>query len=394
MARHLDRDDLLAAINLAALATELCGPPHGQGRNARWHCPNPNHPDAHPSMTIFRGYRSPRWHCHACGAGGTAIDLYATATGATIGDTIRHLAQQAGLERDGSSVAAPSARNSGAAPIRTPERAPRGPDAAIELYVTAAQQLLWSPQGQGAREYLRRRRLLDPDLLQLNRVGYDPGPRDLARATGLPHRGSGIVLPVLDERDRAIYCVTRYFDPTTAGLRYDNVSSQRAINPKVAFLRNPVDRHPDVVVVTEGIIDGLTVARHGYRAISVLGAASAAVGCAERIIEGETARHIVLALDGDSAGRTATTRLASTLAARGHAATIVGVRRGDLNGASDDTLHIMLSSAAGPAMYPRSPPTSDRHSVEFREVPSAVEATSRSRGREATLEVCDPPGVF
>ncbi len=174
---RIDRDTLLATVDLAALATELCGPPHGHGRNARWRCPNPNHPDVHPSMTVFHGHRSDRWHCHACGAGGTAIDLYATATSASIGAAIRDLANRAGLERRDATAPVPSVPTIRAPLPGAPEPALRGPDPAIELYVAAAQQLLWSPQGQGSREYLRSRNLLDRELLELNRVGYDPGPR-------------------------------------------------------------------------------------------------------------------------------------------------------------------------------------------------------------------------
>ena len=43
MPTTIQRDALLEATDLNALATELCGPPTGHGRGARWHCPNPTH---------------------------------------------------------------------------------------------------------------------------------------------------------------------------------------------------------------------------------------------------------------------------------------------------------------------------------------------------------------
>ncbi|SNQ46595.1 hypothetical protein FRACA_1480003 [Frankia canadensis] len=75
----VDRDAVLDRTDLAALATEICGDPQGRGRGARWHCPNPAHPDEHPSMGIYQGFQGRwRWKCHACGEGGTAVDLLTT----------------------------------------------------------------------------------------------------------------------------------------------------------------------------------------------------------------------------------------------------------------------------------------------------------------------------
>ena len=53
----VDRDAVLDRTDLAALATEICGDPQGRGRGARWHCPNPAHPDEHPSMGIYQGFQ-------------------------------------------------------------------------------------------------------------------------------------------------------------------------------------------------------------------------------------------------------------------------------------------------------------------------------------------------
>jgi hypothetical protein len=61
----LDRDELLARTDLADLATQICGPARGRGRSSRWHCPNPEHPDEHPSMGIYlNGHGLQRWKCH------------------------------------------------------------------------------------------------------------------------------------------------------------------------------------------------------------------------------------------------------------------------------------------------------------------------------------------
>jgi len=95
-----DRDELLAAVDLAELATEVCGPGEGRGPSAKWRCPNPDHPDTHPSMTVYAGQRSQRWKCHSCGDGGTAIDLVMTARRCGVRDAIEALAARANMLPD------------------------------------------------------------------------------------------------------------------------------------------------------------------------------------------------------------------------------------------------------------------------------------------------------
>ncbi|HYT10105.1 MAG TPA: hypothetical protein VEL73_05525, partial [Mycobacteriales bacterium] len=89
----IDRTDVLDRTDLADLVTEICGPPHGGGRSARWHCPNPDHPDAHPSMGLYTGRQGvTRWKCHSCGEGGTAVDLVMISAGIGARAALRELA--------------------------------------------------------------------------------------------------------------------------------------------------------------------------------------------------------------------------------------------------------------------------------------------------------------
>jgi hypothetical protein len=160
----IDRDEVLERTDLAELATEICGPPRGTGAGRRWHCPNPNHPDEHPSMGIYRttgGHQ--RWKCHACGEGGTAVDLLMISTGIGPGPALRELARAAGLHVD--PIAAPQPPRPKRPFPRAPQSAPspeREPDPAVEEFVARAAELLWQPVGQGARQHLHARGLADP----------------------------------------------------------------------------------------------------------------------------------------------------------------------------------------------------------------------------------------
>ena len=67
--------EVLAHTDLAALLTSLSGPPVGTGRSARWPCFSPDHPDEHPSVTMFVDRKGiERWRCWSDGHAGTAID--------------------------------------------------------------------------------------------------------------------------------------------------------------------------------------------------------------------------------------------------------------------------------------------------------------------------------
>src|SRR6266496_6224419 len=137
---RIDRDEVLARTDLARLATEVCGEPVGRGHGTKWHCPNPDHPDRHPSMSIYRGRRGhPRWKCHSCGEGGTAIDLVMITSRLRAGDALRQLASELGMH-----AADPIPSRSGHPSTAVPAPAaaqPRQPSPAVERLVDQAADL-------------------------------------------------------------------------------------------------------------------------------------------------------------------------------------------------------------------------------------------------------------
>jgi DNA primase len=356
MATTVDRTALLARVDLVELAEELLGPGRGRGRWATWRCPAPQHGDqtgATPPVTIFAGRDGlQRYHCHACGAGGTAIDLVMAVRGTSVRDAIEELADRAGCPPH-EPRPRPARHESRRA---EPRAAP--PDPAVEAYVSACEHQLWTPRGEPVRSWLRRRGL-DDDVLAANRVGADPGPRFLARPAGLPHRGSAAVFPALADTGRAIYLQARYLDPGRAGRKYDNPSEHLAVNPRVASLRAQNARD-DVLLVCEGIPDGLVAVQAGFRAAVVLGAGLPSPSIASELATLAGDVPIVLAFDADTRGRAGTTRLAELLA--GHARRVgvleVPERHGDLNAwliARGPRYAVELGSHVARALNPRSP---------------------------------------
>src|SRR5207248_1173242 len=183
-----DRDEILARVDLAALCEETLGPPKGQGRSATWPCPAPRHgtqTGKSPPVSIFMTrYGEQRWRCHACGAGGTAIDLVMTTQNLGFRDAIEVLAQRTGV------TASVDPRPLRPANIERPKPlAPGEVKPELEHYVDACEAWMWSPRGMPMRRWLRARGLQEA-VVRANRLGADPGPNALARAKGLPRAGA------------------------------------------------------------------------------------------------------------------------------------------------------------------------------------------------------------
>jgi hypothetical protein len=198
----------------------------------------------------------------------------------------------------------------------SPAAPPAWPDPCVERYVAAAEAALWDGRGGPGREWLFSRGFSE-QVLRANRVGFDPGRRALPRERGLPWRAAGVVYPVLDGEGAALYCQTRYLDPSAAGGgKYANPTSELAANPRVAALRTTAPNPAaDVTVVTEGIPDGLAAAHLGVRVGAVIGAANHGTLVAHRLHQLFPGGTFLVVFDADHAGRRGGELLAAHLAA-------------------------------------------------------------------------------
>jgi DNA primase len=293
--------EMLDRTDLASVLTELAGAPAGQARTARWHCFVPSHEDRDPSVTMFVDRRGiERWRCWSDGHAGTAVDAVMIARGVGLGAAIEWLNQ-----RDpGHTPPAP----------RQPAAASRQPlqplSAQLKRWVNECEHRLWRPDGEGALEWLRRRGLSDT-VLRANRIGYDPGHHVAARTFGLP-RWRGITICSFHPDGELAYAQVRNLDGN-APSKYTNPTPRHGAVPALTFPRGAPRGGP--IVVTEGILDGLSAVDAGFRAASLISTAQAAVSGGRRSPAAELLREhahgcvVVLALDGDPAGRAATTAI-------------------------------------------------------------------------------------
>ena len=286
--------DVLTRTDLAALLTELTGEPVGSGPRARWHCCDRDHPDEHPSVTMFIDRDGiGRWRCWSGGHAGTAIDALIAAQPFTVAAAISVLAER---------LHGPAPQRS---TTRTADRtSARAFSDAARHYAMACAELLNTPAAGDAVRWLRARGL-SAQVLAVNQVGYDPGPRRLPREHGLPTAG-GVTFPSYDAAGQMIYVQTRHLHPDSPR-KYSNPTVAHGDVPAVTFPHLGPDVNRDrPVVVTEGVPDGLIAVDAGFRAATVISASLANRRSADEIVRytGPTA-PVYLALDNDPAGRVA-----------------------------------------------------------------------------------------
>ena len=124
------------------------------------------------------------------------------------------------------------------------------------------------------------------------------------------------MFPALDSDGAIAYLQTRYIDPGEHRSKYGNPTSRLGDNPRHGWTQ-PVGPPKQPVIVCEGFPDALTASGAGYTTVAVLGALNATPALAERIAPRIGGRPVIVAFDGDDAGRSASRILTGALARHG-----------------------------------------------------------------------------
>lgn len=293
---RIDRDDLLARVDLDQLLDALTTG-HGHGHRRTWNCPDPDHPDVHPSVTTHTDSRgTQRWKCWSGGHGGTAIDAVVAARRLSVGEAIRWLNDNyARLDP----IDPP--------PPPRPGRPVGQPAPEVIEYVERCAKLLWTPAGRPVKEWLNDRGYAD-DVLALNKVGADPGRRYLPRPRGFPGGWPAAVYPALDRTGAITYFQARYLDPPEGRGKYDNPSRRWATNPRLGWVRPASEAPRSTLTLCEGLADAVALATAGRAAVGVLGTHAINHALLRAVKQDAAGFPMAICFDGDDAGRTAATR--------------------------------------------------------------------------------------
>ncbi len=338
MTAVLDRDRIVEATDLATLADELLGPRRGTSRSPTWACPSPEHAQTGrtPPVSVFRARGGEeRWHCHGCGIGGSAVDLVMVARGVPVREALEELGSRVGI-REPYIAGGDGPFQRGTMPAAPPGR--RGDLDGLASYVDDCARRLWRPDGRPVLRWLTESRGLPEEVLRRNKIGADRGRRYQGRPDGMPSAGWAAVLPI-HEDGRPVFAQLRALNPLPGRPRYLNAATRLAPNPRVG-LYEPVEPVGPCVLVTEGVLDALSVNAAGFRAAALLGAtavASAGMDSAGDDVANRLAASgatLVVAFDADEAGQRGAGNLVRHLSAKGRRAARLHVppAANDLNG--------------------------------------------------------------
>ena len=313
------------------------------GANFKGLCPfhDENTPsfNVHPGMGIFK--------CFGCGEGGHAIQFLMKIEGWNFPETVRHLAEKAGVE-----IPEEDAEEAEAMRKRR-----KGRKLYLEIMEAARdffEQMLWSEAGRIGQMYLRERGIGE-ETARSFRVGYAPDgwdhllnhlkrkgyqPEWLQRAGLVNSRDGGghydrfrhrVIFPVVDVWGNTLAFGGRTLAADTKGAKYIN-------SPETAFYTKGNELYgldvakrqiqkEEFVLVVEGNFDVIALHDQG------LGMTVAPMGTAltekQARLMGRYARKVVIGFDGDSAGEEATLRCMKALDQAGLEALVIRFVDGD-----------------------------------------------------------------
>lgn len=339
----IDRDEVLARVDLEELADRLVGPRKMIGSSAKWPSPVQGHEQTGktPPMSIFVDRNGvQRWTCFATGHRGTAFDLVMETRGCDFKEAVAYLAGTVGV--DAGPVPDHGRRTAKARKAPQPLSEPQireGLDA-LRQWHTECEQWLVTHSGRLGRQWLDARGYGADDIAAA-RVGYDPGPRRVPRPRGLPRVRPALVLPVMTAEGEVVFAQSRALNPASTGKYFNPVAglegkAEVAVpNPGIGWLQPgdaPAEGHP--LVLCEGITDAIAARPAGFECGCIIGTGNAV---RDEVVAAVTAhaggRAVVLCFDGDDAGVKVAAKVVGQLRAAGCAAGAVAFEGMDLTDA-------------------------------------------------------------
>ncbi len=272
--------------------------------------------NVNPSKGIYK--------CFGCGAGGNVLGFLMEIEGWNFPETVRHLAERNGVE-------IPEESDEDRESMRKRREGKKAYLRVMELAREFYQESLWSDRGRAARQYLAERGV-DEETARTFQLGYAPEgwehlishlashqiPPSWAARAGLAlarNRGEGhydrfrhrVMFPVIDIWGNTVAFGGRVFAANDDSPKYVN-SSETAFYIKGDHLyglhaAKKGIQDTDHAVLVEGNFDVITLYAAGVRnAVSPMGTAFTA---RQAKLLSRYARKVVVAFDGDSAGKAA-----------------------------------------------------------------------------------------
>jgi DNA primase catalytic core len=316
-----------AANDLAAIVAERGIAIRRKGRQLVASCPFHEERTASFTVSPARGL----YHCFGCGAAGDVIGFVTKHDKVTFGQALDTLARRAGLdlqklmqERPRSLLRTPlDARTP--PPDEPPPASESVSPAAVLARVVAHYHRTFCER-KDAQEYLARRGLTDLDLLRALQVGYADGSLLKVIPREGPLRAQLLSLGVITAEGRELLggCVVVPIPDPLSG-EWTSLYGRGLRTPRHCYLPGPLRgvvnfqaaRSSSEVILTESILDALSFHQAGIAtAIPIYGTNGFTPDHLD-LLKRERVTRVILALDGDAAGRKATDALKEKLTAAG-----------------------------------------------------------------------------
>lgn len=309
------KEEIKRRIDIVELVSQYV-PLHRAGRRFGARCPFHQEKTASFYVDPERG----NWKCFGCGAYGDIFSFVMQMEGLTFPEAAERLAQRAGVQWS----AGPGGEKQG----RERTAILKANEAAADYF----RQMLVSPQGEPAREYIAKRGLSDKSVQDF-RIGYAPAGWDgllrhlggkgysekLLEAAGLvkPRATGGcydvfrhrVMFPIVDVSGRVVGFGGRALDPEEPA-KYLN-SPDTVVFKKGAMVyglnvaREAITQSKTALVV-EGYIDVISLVEAGFRnVVACLGTATSELHL--RLLA-RYAENLCFVYDGDAAGLRAALR--------------------------------------------------------------------------------------
>jgi DNA primase catalytic core len=315
-----------SANDLAAVVAERGIEVRRKGRQLVASCPFHQERTASFTVSPARGL----FHCFGCGAAGDVIGFVTKYDKVTFGAALDSLARRAGLdlqklmqERPRTLLRTPiDARTP---PPEEPPPAASVPPGAVLARVVEHYHRTFCER-KDAQEYLGRRGLTDVDLLRALKVGYADGSLLKVIPKAGPLREQLLSLGVITPEGRELLggCVVVPIpDPITG--EWTSLYGRGLRTPRHCYLPGPLRgvinyqaaRSSSEVILAESILDALSFHQAGIAtAIPIYGTNGFTADHLD-LLKRERVTRVILALDGDAAGRKATDALKEKLGAAG-----------------------------------------------------------------------------
>jgi len=400
-----------ASNELSAVVAERGIEVKRKGRHLVASCPF--HEEEEASFTITPG--KGLYHCFGCGAAGDVIGFVTKHDKVSFGAALDVLAKRAGLTLSKlmedrprvlpktplEALTPPNGNGSG-----TPHPIPPPRQATALLARVVDHYHKTFCERADAQEYLKKRGLTDPDILRAFKVGYADG--SLLKL--IPKEGSLredlLFLGVVTEEDRELLggcIVVPIPDPLTG--EWTTLYGRGMRTSRHCYLPGPLRgvlnfqaaKASEEVILAESILDALSFHHAGiFTAIPIYGTSGFTPDHLD-LLKRERVKRVILALDGDAAGRKATAVMKDKLTSLGIAVRVmpyppnlkdpneVLVSR---NGDAGEVFCRLLSEAEPRPGTERTPPLRER--PESNETPGAAGEAVRRCHHEAEPRQASP----